>query len=411
MFLDDRDRAMLGGEHGEAAAIAMRLIVAAADAIDAPELLDISSAHVDSCLYHGQAGLDFAERLARAGGQVVVPTTLNVSSLDLLHPELNRGHPETAAKARRLMDCYVQMGCRPTWTCAPYQLADRPALGDQIAWGESNAIVFANSVLGARTERYGDFFDICCALTGRAPAIGLHTDPGRRATLGVRLDVPGDWLDDDLLYVALGHVLGRVAGTEVAVIIGLDERADEDRLKALGAAAASSGAVGMFHAVGVTPEGPTVAAATGGARLERTVSVDPSRLRQAIHELGSSAESLGGVSIGTPHASLRELETLAGLCRGRRTRVPFFVNTGRDVLAAAGSTTAAIEEFGATFVTDTCNYLTPMTDRQGGAVMTNSGKWAYYAPANIGVDVVMGSLVDCVESAVAGTVLNTGWAT
>jgi hypothetical protein len=198
MLLTDQDRDMLVGGQGEAVRTAMELLVAVAESEQAPALLDISAAHIDGGLYHGKAGLDFALALVEGRGKVAVPTTLNVSSLDLLHPELYRGDPEVATSARELMDAYVAMGCAPTWTCAPYQLASRPRMGDQIAWGESNAIVFANSVLGARTARYGDFLDICCALTGRAPASGLHTDEGRRATLRVDLDVPDRLLDDDL---------------------------------------------------------------------------------------------------------------------------------------------------------------------------------------------------------------------
>ena len=144
--LSDDDRAMLAGERGEAVALAMRILVEMAGIWEAERLIDITSAHIDSCLYHGRAGLDFAEKLLAGGARVVVPTTLNVSSLDLLHPDLVRLDTETAASARRLMDAYVAMGCRPTWTCAPYQLPERPALGEHVAWAESNAIVFANSV-------------------------------------------------------------------------------------------------------------------------------------------------------------------------------------------------------------------------------------------------------------------------
>ena len=174
LTLELSDRAQLAGHHGEAPRLAMRIITRLARVTGAPRLIDITAAHIDGCLYHGQASLDFAERLAAAGGRVVVPTTLNVGSLDLLHPHLYRGDPETARRARRLMDAYVALGCAPTWTCAPYQLPDRPALGQQVAWAESNAVVFANSVLGARTNRYGDFLDICAALTGRVPDAGLH---------------------------------------------------------------------------------------------------------------------------------------------------------------------------------------------------------------------------------------------
>ncbi len=403
MRLTDNDRGLLAGDGGGAAAIAMELLVAAGEAMGATGLLDITGAHIDSCLYHGQAGLDFAERLSEAGGQVRVATTLNVSSLDLLHPDLYRGDAATAGKARRLMDAYVALGCRPTWTCAPYQLADRPGLGEQIAWGESNAIVFANSVLGARTNRYGDFLDICCALTGRAPAVGLHTDEGRRPVMIVEIDAPDHWRDEDLFYVAVGHLLGEVAGTDVALIRGLDTRADEDRLKALGAAAASSGAVGMFHVDGVTPEAHLVVTVPDGIH-----TFDADAIRDALIRLGTGSDRVAAVSIGTPHASAAELDRLADLCRGRRTRLPFYVNTGRDVLAEAGEAAAVIEDFGAQIVTDTCTYVTPILGAIEGAVMTNSGKWAYYAPANLGVEVVMGTLYECVESAVAGSRVTQG---
>jgi predicted aconitase len=410
MRLTENDRARLAGEAGATAATAMELVVAVGEAMGAPHLLDISGAHVDSCLYHGLVSLEFAERLADGGGEIAVPTTLNVASLDLLHPDLVRHDPDTTTKAKALMDAYVAMGCRPTWTCAPYQLIERPGLGEQVAWGESNAIVFANSVLGARTNRYGDFLDICCALTGRAPAIGLHTDAGRRATVQIDVSVPDAWLGEDLLYVALGHVLGQETGTEVAVITGLDDRADEDRLKALGATAASSGAVGMFHVAGVTPEAGTVDDARQGAPPSRNVTVDQAVLQQAIADLSSSATRLGAVSVGTPHASLREIEALAALVSDRETRVPFYVNTGRDVLVAAETAghLAQLEQFGARIVTDTCTYITPIMAMPDGAVMTNSGKWAYYAPGNLGVEVVLAGLADCVESAAAGELVVRG---
>jgi hypothetical protein len=410
MRLTDDDRARLGGEAGPGTALAMEVVVVAGQAVGAHALLDITGAHIDGCLYHGQASLDFAERLSGAGASVAVPATLNVSSLDLIHPELYRGEPEVAARARALMDAYVAMGCLPTWTCAPYQLMDRPEAGQHVAWGESNAIVFANSVLGARTNRYGDFLDICCAITGRAPLGGLHADEGRRATLRVDVEVPDSWLDSDLVYVALGLWLGEIAGTDVAVITGLDDRADEDRLKTLGASAASSGAVGMFHVAGVTPEAATVSEACQGVEPARVETVDGAALSAAISGLGSAGTALSAVSVGTPHASLSELAKLADLVVGRSTNVPFYVNTGRDILARAveAGHVGVIEEFGATFVTDTCTYITPILEEIDGVVMTDSGKWAYYAPGNIGVEVVLAALTDCVESAASGRVVARG---
>jgi predicted aconitase len=412
VLLTDADQAMLEGKAGDATRVAMELLVAVAAAERAPELLDISAAHIDGGLYHGRAGLDFALSLAQGDGHVVVPTTLNVSTLDLLHPELYRGDEETAAAARQLMDAYVTMGCIPSWTCAPYQLAHRPGLGDQIAWGESNAIVFANSVLGARTARYGDFLDICCALTGRAPAVGLHTDAGRLATLRLDVEVADRLFDDDLLYPVLGHILGQVAGIEVAVIVGLDLRATEDRLKALGAAAASSGAVAMFHVAGVTPEAPTVEAATGGLAPQRRVAIGADDLTRARASLNHGEGPLGAVSVGTPHFSTGELAALANMVKGLFTTVPFYVNTSRDALTRAGKmgSIGLIEGFGATIVTDTCTYITPIMDDVRGVVMTNSAKWAFYAPGNLGVDVVFAGLEACVDSAVSGEVkIGEGW--
>lgn len=408
--LEAVDRALLSGGRGEAAQLAMELLVRLARLVEAPHFIDITSAHIDSCLYHGRAGLDFAQRLAKAGARVCVPTTLNVSSLDLLHPELYRGDAATAAEARALMDAYVGIGCEPTWTCAPYQLPRRPAFGEHIAWAESNAIVFANSVLGARTERYGDFTDICAAITGRVPFAGLHTTENRRGTIVFRItDAPADLLAEDTFYPVLGHLIGRRTPVGVPVIDGLPPDTGEDRLKALGAAAASSGAVAMFHAVGITPAAPDLDRALGGHDAP-VVDVDVSSIRAARDELSTrTAGPLVGVSLGTPHFSLAEFERLVGLLDGQRVApgIDLWVSTGRRTLQDVQERgwLDALERAGVRIVTDTCTYITPILRRTDGVVMTNSAKWAYYAPGNLGVDVAFGSLEDCVRSAVEGRIM------
>ena len=396
----------------------MRLVLRAAEVTGAERLIDIASAHVDSCLYHGQASLDFADRLVDGGAHVSVPTTLNVGAVDLLHPELNRGDPQAIERGRLLMDRYRALGARPTFTCAPYQLAEaRPAPGTDVAWGESNAIAFCNSVLGARTNRYGDFLDAAAAITGRVPDAGLHRTDARRATLVLRLadDVPATLLDADALFPVLGLVLGRRAGSAVAAIDGLPAAQPEDRLKALGAAAASSGSVAMFHVVGSTPEAATLEAATQGQRAP-VEEVRLAELRAARDELTTAVgERLAAASIGTPHASLAELERYAALLAGRRVHsdVECLVSTGRDVLADAESAgvAARLREAGVELLVDTCSYLTPILRRFDGPVMTDSAKWAYYAPGNVGAQVVFGSTEDCLASAVAGRVVRdlTPW--
>ncbi|MBY0513634.1 MAG: aconitase X catalytic domain-containing protein [Gemmataceae bacterium] len=405
------ERAVLAG--GGAAALAMRLMVRYADMLGADRLLGVTGAHIDGCLYHGRASLDFAERLVALGGTVRVPTTLNVSSLDRLHPELYRGDSHTAAEARRLMDAYEALGCRPTWTCAPYQQAARPGLGEQVAWAESNAIVFANSVLGARTNRYGDFLDICAALTGRVPDCGLHRAENRLAR--VRFDLAGvspGWFADGIGYALVGLILGLEAGTAIPAIVGLPTTATEDDLKSVGATAASSGSVAMFHAVGLTPEAPTLDAAFGGTAPERARVLTDAEFRAALDRLNTLplGSPLTGVSLGTPHFSAAEFARLLPLLAGKTCHpaVEFYVSTARQTLAHLEATggRAELTRFGARVVVDTCTYVTPIlkAGRGVGAVMTNSGKWAHYAPANLGVRVAFGGLRECVASAVEGRV-------
>ncbi len=408
MTLSDDEKAMLGGEDGAGAALAMELLVAYADAIGAPSLLRIAGAHVDGCLYHGEAGLDFVEALLAGRGRVRVPTTLNVGSIDLIHPELVRGDHD---KPRRLMRAHEELGCVSSFTCAPYQSLFRPRFGEQIAWGESNAIVFANSVIGARTNRYGDFIDLCCAMTARAPAWGLHLDEHRRGGMLFRLaGFPATPEPTDSLFVGVGLVVGSRAGEQVPVIEGLPPPRDEDQLKALGAAAASTGAVGLFHAVGITPEAPSTAAAFAGATPVDTVIITPTDVRDALAQLSTVPDGtpLAAVCLGTPHFSRAEWERLAGLLRRAAPRrgIPIYVNTSRATLDGVTSDGLldGLEDHGIVPVVDTCTYVTAILGRLDGAAMTNSGKWAHYAPGNIGVAVAFGELADCVASASAGRV-------
>jgi len=409
--LTREDQASLSGTRGEANRLAMRIVVGVAAAMGADHLIDISGAHIDSCLHHGRSGLDFVERLTDGGGRVAVPTTLNVSSLDLLHPDLYRGDEEFGREARELMQRYEDLGCRPTWTCAPYQLPDRPAFGDHVAWAESNAIVFANSVLGARTHRWGDFMDISAAITGRVPAAGLHLDAARRGEVLLRVErVTDRLLGLDVLYPVLGHLVGKRAGSRVPVVEGLPPRVSEDRLKALGAAAAASGAVGLVHVVGSTPEAPTTEAALGDRPPAETIVVGPAALTAARDDLSTgSGVELGAVSVGTPHYSVAEIGRVVELIAGRRVAagVGFYLSTGRHILTEARlrGWEGALTDAGVTIVTDTCTYVTPVMDEVRGVAMTDSAKWAYYAPGNLGLDVVFGSVEDCVESAIEGRVV------
>jgi predicted aconitase len=409
--LTTEDRAALKGERGRAVQLAMSIVVKMAEVQGAPALLDITGAHVDSTIYVGEAGLEFAERLVQLGARVTVPTTSNVSGLDEHHWMEWAVPGEWAHKAHRQMLTYQQMGCIPTWTCAPYQTARRPTFRQQIAWGESNAIVFANSVIGARTERYPDLLDICCAITARVPAVGLHLTENRAGEVLLRLmDVPLRLQADDSLYPVLGFLIGKVAQNRIPVVEGLSIRPTEDQLKALGAAAASSGAVALFHMIGVTPEAPSFEAAFQGRQPREIQEVRMRDLRDTRRELTTAeGDHLDMVVLGSPHFSLDEFRRLAGIIAGQHVHpvVQFLVTSSRatTLLAKQAGNLAVLEAFGGRVTVDTCILASPMLPPEIQLLMTNSAKYSYYAPSLLNRRVTFGSLADCVQSAVAGRVV------
>ena len=410
--LSERDRSFLAGEAGEATRLAMRIVTRMAEVRGAETLLDIEQAHIDSTIYVGDAGLEFAEHLAGLGARVRVPSTLNVSGLDEFHWREWAVPAEWAEKSARQMRAYDSMGTTPTWTCAPYQTEHAPRFGQQIAWGESNAVVFANSVIGARTERYPDLLDICCALTGRAPAAGLHLEENRQATRVLELrGIPEALAEADDFYPVLGHLLGLWAESDPTAIVGIPGTPSEDRLKALGAAAASSGAVALFHLPGVTPEAPDLDRALGGRAPRETRSVDLDELRAARAELNRRAEGrLDLVALGSPHFSFAEFGKLAAALRDRGgERHPdcrFLVTTSRAVAALAerAGLLEPLRAFGGQVTVDTCILATPMLPSGPRRLMTNSAKYAWYAPGLLGAEVAFGSLGECLASASAGRV-------
>ncbi len=401
---------MLDGTKGPADQMAMRIISRMAGIVGADRLMDITGAHIDSSLYMGEATLEFAEKLANLGAQVKVPTTLNVSGVDEAAWQEWAVPASWAEKARLQMAAYERMGCAPTWTCAPYQLEKRPQFGEQVAWGESNAIVFANSVLGARTERYPDLLDICAAITGRVPEVGLHLTENRAARLHLLLeDIPADLQRHDSFYPVLGYVLGEIAGDRVACISGFDLEPTEDQLKALGAAAASSGAVALFHVPGVTPEAPTLGAAFQGREPEERALISMDRLRAGRSSLTTApGTELDMVVLGSPHFSLAEFQSLAPLLSGvsKHPSVQFLITTSRAmaVLAERAGLLEPIREFGGRITLDTCILTTPMLPETVGSLMTNSAKYAYYSPGLLNVSVAYGGMEECIQSAVLGQI-------
>ncbi len=407
LALSDKDRHLLSDAVPQATRTAMRIVVRMAELLGAERLIDVAQVHVDGCIYTGPASLDFAEKLADWGGRVVVPTSLNAISADQVRWREQGTDPVLSLAASALADAYLRMGARPTFTCAPYQLDGAPAEGENIAWAESNAVVYANSVLGARTMKYPDFLDICIALTGRAPEAGCHLDENRKARLVVEVEAMEG--RDDSFWPLLGYRVGTLAPNAIPAVTGLEQaQPSADDLKAFGAAFATTSAAPMFHIVGVTPEAATLSAATGGRALP-TVSVTRSDLAADWRHFNpNTGETIDLVALGNPHFSFDECAAVAKLCAGRTKHadVALTVTLSRATHAriVEAGIAAALEAFGTTVVRDACwcTVMQPIVPPAARTILTNSGKYAHYGPGLSGKHVRFAALADCVAAATTG---------
>ena len=405
--LTEHDRALLDGSYGKAAQVAMQIVLRMAQLQGAAQLIDITQAHIDGCIYTGPASLRFAQQLVEWGARVRVPTTLNSISVDQRRWRELGIDPVLGVPASALGDAYMAMGAQLSFTCAPYLLDSAPKAGEQIVWAESNAVVYANSVLGARTLKYPDYLDICIALTGRAPLIGCHLESQRKARLHVQVPQLADL--DDAFYPLLGYHIGALAGSRIPLVSGLEHHhPDRDDLKAFGAAFATTSAAPLFHIAGVTPE-----ALNPAQVLDQDLAVIKINVQDLLlswQELNSARDSrVDVVSLGNPHFSLTEFAHLARLCQGRHRHpdVVLAITCGRAVLEQARDAghIAVLEAFGVTLVTDTCWCMLgePVIPPSARNLMTNSGKYAHYAPGLVGRKVHFASLAECVDAACSAT--------
>lgn len=413
------DRHALDGSLGKAAQVAARVIMKMAIIQGATELIDITQAHIDGCIYTGPASLRFAQQLCTWGAKVRVPTTLNSISIDRRRWQAQGVDASFSDPAGQLADAYLEMGASPTYTCAPYLLEDSvPRQGEQIIWAESNAVVYANSVLGARTIKCPDFLDICVAMTGRAPNTGCHVTANRQAQIHIVLSPILESLGDksadyDALYPILGHVIGDIAENRIPIITGLEKaKIDDDDLKAFSAAFATTSSAPMFHIAGITPEALKTQDLT--LHLSNASSMEPmvvthehliTAWRQFNRAQGSQVNL---VSFGNPHFSYAEIVKLAGLCheRTKNPEVAIMVTCGRETYSKAykDGHISALEAFGVQIITDTCWCMItePVIPLNAKVIMTNSAKYAHYGKGLTGRQMRFGSLRQCFEAACCG---------
>ncbi|MBW2593965.1 MAG: aconitase X catalytic domain-containing protein [Deltaproteobacteria bacterium] len=410
MRLTDEDKRILDGKRGEAARIALSVLVDLGELFGAVELMKVSQVHIDATLYMVDAGLEFAEKMVDMGGKVAVPTSLNPSAIDLQRWEAYRVPAETLSRHKRLEAAYLNMRAIPTWTCAPYQHGIIPRFGEQIAWGESNAIAFANSIIGARTNRYADLMDICAAIIGKVPKFGLHLTENRKAEMLIQLkDITGDMFADNAIYPLLGYILGEMAGDQVAAITGIPENVTTGSLKGFCAAAASSGAVGLFHMVGITPEAHTLEMCLHGSKPQTVLEITPQAIRETEEKLRTvKNDGVDLIVTGCPHYSAAEFVRLVQLVKGKKVHnsVVFWVFTNRTVYAwiKNNGILSDLAAGGIMVFTDGCPLQYPREAWHFNAAMTDSAKFANYCFSQRGLDSVFGNIEDCVETAICGKI-------
>ncbi|MCA0276004.1 MAG: aconitase X [Proteobacteria bacterium] len=402
--LAEADRGMLDGHEGVAVQQAMRIISAMAAQQGARGLVDVTQVHIDGCIYASPANLTFAEKMADMGARVRVPSTMNAISVDKANWQAQGVPDDFGDPAARLADAYVRMGCRPTFTCSPYLLDSAPGRGETIAWAESNAVIFANTVLGARTAKHPDFLDLCIALTGRAPLSGVYLDIHRKAARVIDVELPE--AVDDAFWPLVGYLAGKAAPDRIPLLRGLAAgKPSRDDLKALCAAFGTTSAAPMLHIEGVTPEAEDAAAADADH-----AAITRADMLSAWKVLNAGPEEVDLVAIGSPHASLLECRMLAAALDGRKRRpdVSVIVTAGNQVIsdARADGTLTLLEASGVQVLPDLCwcSISEPVFPTRTRALMTNSGKYAHYGPGLSGRAVRFGNLADCVTAALTGHV-------
>ncbi|MBP2670750.1 MAG: hypothetical protein H6Q85_816, partial [candidate division NC10 bacterium] len=379
MKLTDEERGILDGKSGEPQRLALQVLVKLGEACGADRMVEIASAHLVASSYQiaGEAGIDIYSQLVAQGARVKVRTTSDPGSIDFARWREFKTPEAYAARQVRIAELLDQMGVIPTWTCTPYTTFNVPHFGEHLGWSESSAVVFVNSVIGARTNRLAAYVDLCAALTGRVPCFGLHLDECRRGQVVFALERAAAESFRDHDFPALGYLVGQRVGDKVPVVVGL-AGATSDQLKAFGAASASSGSVAMYHMVGVTPEARSLEEALGGQPSLETIRVSRADLDRVMEQMGPVRDGpVDVVGIGCPHASIDQLRRYAALLEGQRVHpdVQLWVCANEVVEAMARRLGYAqtIERAGARFLVGTCHNDCPLDAWRFRRLVTDSG--------------------------------------
>ena len=377
MKLTQEEQAMLNGEHGKATQKAMEILVALGTIYGAEGMLPVTSVQIAGVSYDnlGEAGLHFLTEMVDGDGRARVLTTLNPAGMDIENWETLGIDPEFAYKQNGVSDAFAQMGVITTCTCTPYLSGNVPHYGEHIAWAESSAVCYANSVIGARSNREGGPSALAAALAGRTPAYGMHLDKTREPGLTIEVETTLEGNDD---FGALGKIIGdQLQGMDTKPVVYLRGvgQASLEQLKSFAASLATYGGAALFHMEGITPEAGLYDPPVDSLRISAT-GLETAKMEMTDGDEGEA----DFVSLGCPHLTIKEIARIAELLEGKQVVKEFWITTARPTkqIADRMGYTEMIEDSGAKFAADTCCVVAPIKGRFTGMI-TDSAKACYYA--------------------------------
>lgn len=391
--LTTEEKEMLKGKHGKATRKAMEIITTLGEIYDAKRLIPVSSVQIAGVSYDnlGEAGLEYLSEMAE-DGQTRVLTTLNPAGMDMLEWEKHGISPDFAEKQQRVVDAFERMGVVTTCTCTPYLIGNLPHYGEHIAWAESSAVCFANSVVGAFTNREGGPSALAAALTGRTAEYGLHLEENRKAQ--VKYEVQAELKDTDD-FGLLGQIIGNRTGKTIPYITGISKASTEE-LKSFSASVATYGGVAIFHMEGITPNRTTIP--------DKTEIVTDDDLKAARTQLDDEGAEIDFISVGCPHASIKEIAQIAEMLDGKNVTEgkTVWITTAKPTkdLAVKMGYYDKIEKSGAFLVADACCAVAPLKGRFKG-LMTDSAKACFYARGKNKFKTEIRTVEECIKEAIS----------
>jgi predicted aconitase len=393
MHLTRQEEKMLAGEEGYAVQKNMQILTALGDIFGADGMIAVSSVQVAGVSYYnlGDAGLEYLQTLADKGARARVKTTLNPAGMDLENWRELGIDAEFAGKQKQLIEAFVKMQITPSCTCTPYLVGNEPSRGDHIAWSESSAVTYANSVLGAMTNREGGPSALAAAVTGLTPSYGMHLEENRRPQVHVKVETELDVVPD---FGALGYAVGKKIGPKIPLFEGI-KGAHVEQLKSLCASIATYGGTALFHIQSVNHQNYEAPS--------ETLTITRADINGALQALNDEAAEVDFVALGCPHCTLDEIKRIAGLLEGRRVTREFWICTARQTMQEAekGGYAQKIQAAGAKFACDTCMAVAPLKGRFR-VLATDSAKACYYGRGTNDFKTRIGSMEECVNAAVTG---------